>query len=57
MVSHKGEVKIHSSTLVSRLSVELFFIDNTLNEPSLKAFKFSVEIALDLIILGVFFLA
>ena len=57
MVSHKGEVKIHSSTLVSRLSVELFFIDNTLNKPSLKAFKFSVEIACDLIILGVFFLA
>lgn len=57
MVSHKGEVKIHSSMLVSRLAAELFFIDNTLNKPSLKDFKFSVEIALDLIIFGVFFLA
>ena len=56
MVSHKGEVKIHSSTLVSRLLVELFFIDNTLNKPSLKDFKFSVEIALDLIIRAVPFL-
>ena len=43
MVSHKGEVKIHSSTLVSRLLVELFFIDNTLNKPSLKDFKFSMN--------------